>query len=223
MAPSLLGQAGDTIEAAMCLRTPRGSSQMSKSLLARCLPFTLTITLIPAAAAADSDGYFCSAPGLVAFDNFISAGEPGRLIKIVRFDAAGGIYPEEEVKISEDFQTHGMVCRPGTVEVYSRDHVYVLDTSVPPATKLREKRPSVYGRTAPVQRNLGNFARRAEVIVLESSGDGNRFELVIARGGFFVKGEGGRTYTSTDLVHLVDGQMKEHRRLFFGVRKETVD
>ena len=59
-----------------------------------------------------------------------------------------------------------------TVEVYSWDHVYVLDTSVPPATKLREKRPSVYGRTAPLQRNLGNFARRAEVIVLESSSDG---------------------------------------------------
>ena len=70
---------------------------------------------------------------------------------------------------------------------------------VPPAAKLREKRPSVYGRTAPLQRNLGNFARRAEVIVLESSSDGNRFELVIARGGFFVKGKGGRTYTSPTL------------------------
>jgi hypothetical protein len=195
---------------------------MSKSLLARCVLCALTVTFIPSAAAADSDGYFCSAPGVIAFDSFIP-GEPGRLIKIVRFDAAGGIQPEEEIRISDDFQTHGMVCRRGTVEVYSWDHVYVLDTSVPLASKLREKRSSVYGRTAPGQRNLGNFSRRAEVIVLESSSDEDRFELVIARGGFLVKGKGGRTYTSTDLVHRVDDQIKEHRRLFFGVRQETVD
>ena len=195
---------------------------MSRSLRAHHLLLTLAVTCVPSVAAADSDGYFCSASGLIAFDQFIP-GEPGRLIKIVRFDAAGGIYPGEEVKISDDFQTHGMVCRSGRVEVYSWDHVYVLDTSVPSATKLREKRSSVYGRTMPLQRNLGNLARRAEVIVLEPSSDGNRFELVIARGSFFVKGKGGRTYTSTDLVHLTDGQMKEHRRLFFGVREETVD
>ena len=195
---------------------------MSKSLPARGLLLALIVTCIPSAAAADSDGYFCSAPGVIAFDNFIP-GEPGRLIKIVRFDAASGIEPEEEIRISDDFQTHGMVCRPGTVEVYSWDHVYVLDTTVRPASKLREKRPSVYGRTAPVQRNLGNYARRAEVIVLQSSSEEDRFELVIARGGSFVKGKGGSTYTSTDLVHRIDGEIKEHRRLFFGVRHETVD
>lgn len=150
-------------------------------------PFHLIVALIPAAAAADSDGYFCSAPGFIAFDSFIP-GEPGRLIKIVRFDAASGIQPEEEIRISDDFQTHGMVCRPGMVEVYSCDHDYVLDTTVLLAPKVREKRPSVYGRTAAGQRNLGNFARRAEVIVLQTSSDGNRFELVIARGGFFVVG-----------------------------------
>jgi hypothetical protein len=194
---------------------------MTKRLPARCV-LALIVTCIPSAAAADSDGYFCSAPGVIAFDNFIP-GEPGRLIKIVRFDAASGIEPEEEIRIDDDFQTHGMVCRPGTIEVYSWDHVYLLDTTVRLASKLREKRPSVYGRTAPVQRNLGNYARRAEVIVLQSSSEEDRFELVIAKGGFFVKGKGGSTYTSTDLVHRVHGQIKEHRRLFFGVREETVD
>jgi len=195
---------------------------MSKSLLARCLLFTLTVTLIPSAVAADSDGYFCSAPGLIAFDSFIP-GEPGRLIKIVRFDAASGIQPEEEIKISDDIQTHDMVCRPGTVEVYSWDHVYVIETGVLLAPKLREKRPSVHGRTAAGQRNLGNFASSAEVINLATTSDADRFELVIARGCFFVKGKGGRTYTSTDLVHRVSDQIREHRRLFFGEREETVD
>ena len=194
---------------------------MSNSLV-RGFLFTVTVTLIPSAAAADSDGYFCAAPGLIAFDSFIP-GEPGRLIKIVRFDAASGIQPDEEIRISDDFQTHGMVCRPGMVEVYSWDHVYVLDMTVLLAPKLREKRPSIYGRTAAGQRNLGNFARRAEVIVLPTTSNADRFELVIARGGFFVKGKGGRTYTSTDLVHLVGDQIREYRRLFFGEREETVD
>ena len=191
-------------------------------MLARCLLVTLTVTLIPAAAAADSDGYFCSLPGFIAFDSFIP-GEPGRLIKIVRFDAASGIQPEEEIKISDDFQTHAIVCSAGMVEVYSWEHVYVINTTVSGGPKLREKRPSIQGRTAAGQRNLGNFARRAEVIVLQSSSAEDRFELVIARGGFFVRGKGGSTYTSTDLVHIAGGAIKEHRRLFFGVRRETVD
>ena len=194
---------------------------MSANLLARCLLVTLIVAFIPSAATADSDGMFCSASGVIAFDSFIP-GEPGRLIKIVRFDAAG-IQPEEEIRISDDFQTHAMVCRPGTVEVYSWDHVYVVDTTVPLAPKLGEKRPSVYGRTAPGQRSLGNFAREAEVLPLQSSSEEDRFELVIARGTFLIKGKGGRTYTSTDLVHRVDNQIKEHRRLFFGVMQETVD
>ena len=74
---------------------------MTRSLLARLLLVTLAVTLIPSAAAADSDGYFCSAPGFIALDSFIP-GEPGRLIKSVRFDAASGIQPEEESKISDE-------------------------------------------------------------------------------------------------------------------------
>jgi hypothetical protein len=162
---------------------------MSRSRRARHLLLALAVTCIPSIAAADSDGYFCAAPGLIAFDGFVT-GEPGRLIKIVRFGAVGGIQAEEQVRISDDIQTHDIVCRPGVIEVYSFDHVYVIDTSIPLAPKVREKRPSVHGRTGHGQPNLGHFARRAEVIVLQPSSEIDQFELVIARGSFSVKGRG---------------------------------
>ena len=193
---------------------------MSANPLARCLLATLIVTFIPSAATADNDGMFCAASGVIAFTSLIPGG-PGRLIKIVRFDAAG-IQPDEEIRISDDFQTKAMVCRPGTVEVYSWDHVYVLDITVPMAPKLGEKRLSVYGRTAPGQRSLGNSARQAEVIVLQSSSEHERFELVIARGNLSMKG-GSRIYTSTDLVHRVLNQIEDHRRLFFGLAQVIAD
>jgi hypothetical protein len=182
---------------------------------------TLTLACVPSAAAADSDGYYCSAPGLLAFDTFIP-GRNGRTINIVRFDPARGIQPIEQVEISDDIQTHDMSCTPNVVEVYSWDHLYVVDVSVPMAPKLAEKRASQLGRTA-LPMNLGHWSRRAEVVVLQSISDDDRFELVIGRAGLFVKGKGGVIYTSADLVHRVGTEIRAQQRLFFGAFRETVN
>lgn len=183
---------------------------------------TLTLVCVPSAAAADSDGYYCSGPGLLAFDTFIP-GRNGRTINIVRFNRARGIQPIEQVEISDDIQTHGMSCTPNVVEVYSWDHLYVVDVSVPMAPKLAEKRASQLGRTARPLPNLGHWARRAGIVVLQSINDDDRFELVIGRAGFFVKGKGGITYTSADLVHRVGTEITAQQRLFFGAFRETVN
>jgi hypothetical protein len=158
------------------------------------------------------------------YDTFIP-GRNGRTINIVRFDPAHGIQPVEQVEISHDIQTHRMSCTADVVEVYSWDHLYVVDVSVPMAPKLAERRASKskLGRTAPSLANLGHWARSAEIVLLQSISDDDRFELVIARAGFFVTGKGAITYTSVDLVHRVDTEMRAQQRLFFGAFRQTVN
>lgn len=80
---------------------------------------------MPFVAAADRVG---SAPGVLAFDSVASGG--GRTITIVRFDSLGGIEPFERVDITDDIQTHALISTSKAVEVYSWNHVYLLDISV---------------------------------------------------------------------------------------------
>jgi hypothetical protein len=190
-------------------------------MASRHLLVALILVGIPCRAAADSDGYFCIASGLLAFDSFVP-GEAGRIIKVVRFDVVRGIQPAEEFRIDDDFQTHGMSCDPKTVKVYSWDTLYSIDISIPLMPKLAEKRPYQRGKSTALP-NLGHWARGAQVVQLEPSNGEHRFELVIARAGFFIKGKGGVTYTSTELVHRVGHEVRAHQRLFFGVFLETVD
>jgi len=187
---------------------------------AKQIVLTLALACVPSIAAADSDGHFCSTPGILAFDAFIP-GAPGRIIKIVRFDALGGIKPAEEVRITDDFQTHAMYCKPNSIEVHSWDHVYVIDTSVPLAPKLADKRASAIARepaSVALQHNLA--ADRPGLTVLQSVGDDERFELVVTRTQSVEPGNGVITYTSTHLVHRAGREIRAHQPLFFGVHRE---
>jgi hypothetical protein len=186
----------------------------------RPLLLALTLVLVPSIANADSDGYFCAAPGILAFDT-MRGGALGRTINIVRFDRFSGIQPREQIEISDDIQTHAMTCTPRQIEVYSGDQVYTIDISLVGAPKLAAKRAAqVPPGTTP---NLAHWAREPRIFVLQTVGDDERFELVVARARAFTKGKGGVTYTSTDLVHRVGMEIRAQQRLFFGVFPETVD
>ena len=187
----------------------------------RHIVFALIVAAWPSMAAADSDGNFCSMPGVLAFDSIASAG--GRTFSIVRFDPLGGIQPAERVDITDDIQTHAMFCKPKVIEVYSWDHVYLIDISVPGAPRVAGKRRSQIGRNTRELPNLGHWAQRPSVVVLQTIGDDEQFELVIAKVSVIKKGLGVDTYTSTDLVHRVGREIRAQQRLFFGVFRETVD
>ena len=188
----------------------------------RPLLLALTLALVPSIANADSDGYFCTAPGILAFDS-MRRGAPGRTINIVRYDRFSGIQPPEQIEVGDDIQTHAMTCAPRQVEVYSWDHVYTIDISVAGAPKLAAKRASQVRPTAGTTPNLAHWATEPRIIVLQTVGVDDRFELVIARARAFTKGKGGVTYTSADLVHRVGTEIAAQQRLFFGAFRETVD
>ncbi len=184
----------------------------------------LCLVCLPSDALADSDGYFCSAPGYLAFDTFIPA-RPGRIINIVRFDPVTGIRAPEQIEIVDDIQTHGISCKPSSIEIYSWDHRYVIDTSTPLAPKLTTKQPSTFGRgtSAENQRNLGRWARHPDIVVIQSVNAREWFELVISQASRQESRNSRVIYTSTELVHRVDLDIRDRQPLYFGIFRETVD
>src|SRR5262252_326529 len=74
-----------------------------------------TVILLLAAAAlplyADSDGYYCAAPGYLAveFRSFSTPSTNAHVLKILRFDDELGPRWSGEI-VAEDFQTHLLTC-----------------------------------------------------------------------------------------------------------------
>lgn len=65
---------------------------------------------------ADSDAYYCTARGYLAFETRLGTGK--HELHIVRFGAAG-ITAAAPVAL-DDFQVHGMICRARQIEIQGR-------------------------------------------------------------------------------------------------------
>ena len=184
---------------------------------------TLTIVCRPAVALADSDYYYCTEPGYIAYETRLGQTPAGHRLHIVQFSSARGIVELAAIPI-EDFQVHAMRCRASVVELEGWTTGYDVDFSNP-GRPMVTARPTTFAPTQPAsQVNLGHWAK-AGVINLDADGPPGVFQLVIARVSHPLSG-GVEHYTVSELVrrNRESGlpELLESVRLFQGVFLETV-
>jgi len=178
------------------------------------------VVLRPAAAVADSDGYYCAGPGYLAYEMRFSQGSGHRLY-VVRFSRAEGIRPPMEVPL-DDFQVQRMTCGADEVALVGGGRRYVVTLSasgVPRVTAASAERVP----PGPLA-NLGHWAA-PEIVDLPSDGRPGEFQLAIARISRQTP-VGVEHLTFTSLIRRAESPeapLLESVRLFEGVFLETVD
>ncbi|HEY2433534.1 MAG TPA: hypothetical protein VGI12_12735 [Vicinamibacterales bacterium] len=188
--------------------------------------FTLvTIAMLlscPAAARADSDGYYCAGRGYVAYETRLGATGPQHVLHVVRISRTSGIGQTQDIPLA-DFQTHGMRCGDAVIELDAFTVRYLVDVSAPERPRTTTEN-AVLDPQRTSQVNLANLAR-AGVIDLEADGPQGEFQLVISRVSRRVAG-GIEHYTVTELIRREPrpgGRILASQRLFEGIFLETVD
>lgn len=165
---------------------------------------------------ADSDGYFCTGKGYIAFETSFSWPENTHRLRVVRFGSDIGIV-ESEPLVLEDFQTHGMRCEEGRIELLGWEFKYIVDASNLARPKMKKKvKLSKPGGPAPgfTSGNLGNSAKPG-VVRLTSNDAQFQFELVIARTAGKVDHDW-KNYTVSVLIRRSASKIYESVNLFTG-------
>lgn len=152
----------------------------------------LILLLLPTVTRADSDGYYCTGRGYLAWETRLD--QPGHQLHIVRFSRDAGLVRLAPVAL-EDFQVHGMTCGDASVELTGGGKVHSVDFShaARPVVSTRAASP-----TSAPQLNLGHWSREG-VTDLESDAAPGEFQLVISKASRPVSG-GVDHYTVTQVV-----------------------
>ena len=183
------------------------------------------LLFLPAAADADSDGYYCHAPGFIAWETRLAVGGAEHVLHVVRFGRAKGIEPTERIVIPE-FQVHGMVCGPNRVELVGWTARYVVDVTAPGRPVITTQQASFDPTKTSPPGSLG-AGGRAGVTDLEADGRTGEFELVVSRTSRQVPAGGGIDHHV--VARLVqrqaapDLQIVATRVLMEGIYRETID
>ena len=188
------------------------------------IAITLTILCRPAVALADSDHYYCTGRGYIAYETRLGQTPAGHRLHIVQFSRARGIVKLAAIPI-EDFQVHAMRCRGSMVELEGWTTGYDVDFSNP-GRPMVTGRPTAFAPTQPAaQLNLGHWAK-AGVIDLDGDGSPGEFQLVIAQVSHPLN-RGIERFTTSELIrrNRASGpsELLDSVRLFQGVFLETVD
>ena len=177
--------------------------------------------LTPAPARADSDGYYCTGRGYIAWETRLETAE--HQLHIVRFSRDGGLVRQASIRL-EEFQVHAMTCAEQSVELVGggKHHTVDLSNVARPAVTTR----AASGNSAGVeQMNLGHWSREG-VIDLESDAAPGEFQLVISKVSRRVTG-GVDHYTVTQIIRRNPAagleRILQSIRLFEGIFRETVD
>lgn len=178
----------------------------------------------PTAAEADSDGYFCVGRGYVAYESRFSPTAVAHQLHVVRFGTTIGIVADTPVSL-DDFQVHGMICRPGVVELVGWSRTYSVDISEPDAPKVTSRAVAFNPADGRPASNLGHWSKE-QVIDLEADEEGT-FQLVIARVSQKVPG-GIEHHTISRLIRRArtappGNQVVASLLLFEGVFRETAN
>ena len=142
----------------------------------------------PTSLRADSDGYFCSGPGYLAYELAFSFGVHEHVLYIVSLSDSAGIGHPATVALPR-FQVHGMRCDSGAVALLGWDFLYTVrfgqvDTSLV-ASVASTPHPVVWRRALPgyAGGNLGALSRarpgRPDTVDLGIVGALHRFVLVM--------------------------------------------
>jgi hypothetical protein len=188
-----------------------------------CISVFAVSLLSAGSAFADSDGYFCTSRGYLAFETRLSTDPIRHELHIVRF-GSGGIAAVAPIAL-EEFQVHGMTCRAGTIEMHGWTQTYSIDITDAKRRTITSRAvqfdPS---QTRPAD-NLGHLAK-PQVIDLETDGT-RRVQLVITRVSHVPRPGGIEHHTVTRLVQRattrIGSAIAASRLLFEGVFLETID
>jgi hypothetical protein len=180
----------------------------------------ITLALVfPAQSRADSDGYFCTSKGYLAYElrEGLTPGAVGHVLKVVRFDTDRGIYFAGQVTL-QDFQPHGLTCSPNRIEIFGWAKVftkYAIETTEPENVRIVETteepaRQFDYHTEGPEPANLGRWSTPGR-IPLVSQDSGHRYELVLTRWSKQTE-DGVESHCKAEIVR-VDSQGAEVQRL----------
>jgi len=194
--------------------------------LTQCL-LLIPFMFAPLAAAADSDGHYCTGDGVLAFETRVFEGETVRhLLHLVRFDSKSGIRQLAPIEIPE-FQVHAIRIEGRRIVMEGSQRKRII------VDWADEERPVVIEETRTDNRNsdnqLPNLGIQAEpgVIPLKSGEGPDRFQLVIARAVQRSESESEpaiETHILTDLVRQnQQDTIIERVRLYSGHTVEYFD
>jgi len=178
-----------------------------------------------APASADSDGYYCSGPGFIAYQfNGISAATEGHVLTIIRVGGESGI-AEPQTFTLPGFQVHGMKCNHESVELRAWSAVHVVEVSDPagpsagPVIEIPHDSP-LAGFSSD---NLGDWSRPG-IVSIEAVDADHAYELVIQKREEQLQPAGILHRTTAELIQRRrDGDVVERRLLYEGEFEETVD
>ncbi|HWZ82799.1 MAG TPA: hypothetical protein VNW47_09250 [Terriglobales bacterium] len=137
---------------------------------------------------ADSDGYFCTGKGYVAFEvrEGVTPRVSGHILNLVRFGSDSSIKVTARVTLP-DFQVHAMSCAPDSVVISGWDKVFnkcLVEIASPQETgpaecdKDRERRFD-YRKEGKEPPTLGELARPGS-ITLESLDPDHTYQLILS-------------------------------------------
>jgi hypothetical protein len=182
------------------------------------------LLLVPLETArADSEGYYCTGPGFVAWETRFRSSPAEHVLHLVRFSHATGIAAAERV-VLPDFQVHGMSCSAGMVRLVGWDSHFSVDVSVPGRPVITSRTQAFDGKQTPPPGNLG-YGAKAGVTDLVTDGRTGEFELVVARVSRRVAG-GIDHHTVARLIQrgrLPGDRILASMVLMEGIYRETVD
>lgn len=183
------------------------------------------LLLSPQIAEADSDGYYCTGTGYVAYQlrAALTPGVSGQhVVRVVRFGSEG-IRMAGEVSLP-DFQPHKLVCGESQVRIggwMGRPVEYVIDVAESPKVAFEVSDPgqAMHGS---VLSNLGAWAR-AGTVRLGSTDKTHTYRL--ATRTETKSAGGGLMHHITTTVERLNpaGEVVESLELYRGTREESVD
>ena len=184
-------------------------------------PLALVVSLFAASGAvADSDTYYCTSPGYLAYElREWSAPEKRHVLKIVFVGGAEGISEPRTVPL-EDFQLHGMKCESDRIEIIGWDRKYTIAL---PALQITSE--SKEAGAPPKEYQVQSFllTRRTRSIAVASPDTERRYVLRIAYTEEKRPGVIHHRTETTLLERDARGKVLRRKPIHRGVSEETID
>ena len=182
----------------------------------------IVLAVLAGNAIADSDSYFCTAPGYLAYElREWSAPEKRHVLKVVFVGGAEGI-SEPSTAPLEDFQLHGMKCGTDRIEIEGWDKKYTLSLPALKMISVESRQPG--GASKDYEVASFNSTRRPEAIAIASSSPERRYQLQIEyRANPVRPGLIHHETTSTLIERDARGKVLRRAPIHRGIVQETGD
>jgi hypothetical protein len=195
-----------------------------KHRLLLTLTFFVATFVLSASARADSDGFFCTSKGYVAYElrQGITQGIVGHKLKVVRVEPDRGIYVAGEATLL-DFETYHMTCSQERIEISGWRKVftkYVID--ILPSGEMKVSGPLEYpdvdwrdaAKDGPESPSLCLFGPKEVPLLVESLDSEHEYQLLRNLSGR-QSAEGFEWHVKSELVQVDKRENALHRLVLY--------